>query len=139
MVLACAILVYCEVEPNCANDCEDQMWGRLMVGIRCQSVDPEIFVISPDGEKMNAADLGPFIWTGMDEQGLLTFDYFAAPREDYVILGVTIPGGDTVFERIPLAKHNYCGRNIAYVELSCEEQGVRFSDVRYISPCRGKK
>lgn len=59
----------------------------------------------------------------------------SGPANTSAVVRLELDGMQLGETTVELAEHNYCGREIAYVEFSLTDAGVEWSDVIYVSPC----
>lgn len=123
----------CDESQFCANSCESDGWSRLIVGVQCDGVDVDLLVRNINGEESDGTSSCPRSIDALNRVCSRAFD--ATPSDTFLILRATIPDSEPYTVKILLANYSYCARNIAYVGVNCEDGGVRFSDVEYISPC----
>lgn len=121
---------------GCASSCETNDWGRLIVGVvnlADVSLTPLVRVVDSTGfesptDPQNCHDIPPpYVCT-----------YEQSFGSDAKSATIIVEWG--AFEEVTsvnLSQFNYCGRDIAYVEIWISAAlPPRFSDVQYISPCQ---
>lgn len=68
---------------------------------------------------------------------LCSFSYSGSPADHLVTLQAVGPSGEIPSHEVELGPFNYCGRDIAYVELSLAGSVPAWGATRLISPCAG--
>ncbi|MCL2824146.1 MAG: hypothetical protein FWD57_09155 [Polyangiaceae bacterium] len=123
-------------DESCASGCESVGWGRLMVGLQCEGVDVEFSVSNPDGspvEPLESSCPRPEVLTDYP----CSYSYDGNwDGQSYFTLNVAMLEGAEVHQRIDLGR-SMCGRDIAYVRVTCGSGDIQVSDVKYVNPCTG--
>jgi hypothetical protein len=124
----------------CAEGCESNIWPRVIVGVITEGA-------AEPGEKLIRARIrfdDGSLQTGHlqgcpDTPSLVcTYSFFTAPRDRQITLIVetinsTLPAVEAT---IILGRFNYCGREIAYVEIwAVPGAPPRIGPSRLVSPC----
>lgn len=109
-----AIITFQDSEGDIKNNEED-------------NPDRELLAAACSGETtFNLAEAGLF-WTACAHSG---------PDVEWVDVTIAQDADRVATERVALADHNYCGRNIAYTIVTLHEDGPpTFGEVLYVSPC----
>lgn len=126
---------------ECVNDCESNLWPRLIVDVPASgdagTAPPvQLSVRYADG-RVAAGNAG-----GCPEVDnvLCTVSFGATPSDTQVVLRAERAGQAAVEKDISLAPFNYCGREIAYVVVQVDGSGApQVGPTRYLSPCSGLK
>ena len=138
--LSVSTLAACDSYPKCGGgeECSGVAWSRLIVAIYSEYPGTEAMAYSGLGALGGGSE--NLCNEELLERGYaVCFRVWTDPDQKDLTLDVTVPDRETASMPVHLAKHNYCARNVGFVEASCEESGVRFSDVRYFSPCDGDR
>lgn len=121
---------------ECANDCERNDWPRAIVGIDCDDGGPPVgmtAVYLPDGRESEGDRNGCPVQ--LDGSGYTCSVSFSTnPSVTSLELRAQRDGAEATTV-VPMREFNYCGRDIAYVELSCAGGDISFGAPQYISPC----
>ena len=118
---------------NCDNPCEQKYWGRVLVGAHCGSVDLDISIIEPDAtQSMRLIDPCPM---PVSAEGYACSAFSADNWVSTMTLEFATPGSEPIRREISLPEYEFCTKEVAYVEVFCEDTGLRLSDVRYVNPC----
>ena len=129
-----SVLAGCTDE--CANDCERNDWPRVIVGIDCEDDGSPVAVAgvdSPGGSERDGDRNGcPVELDGSGYACSVTFTTTPSVKSLELRARRDDVEASTV---LPLREFNYCGREIAYIELFCAGEDMRFGDPEYISPC----
>ena len=130
---------------SCADDgCEGNIDARMCLNIipyddnleicdllAIQFVDSEGLVHIPEG-----CDLSPWPddWPSLQIAACST----PGPSVQWIDVTVAQDASRTTTQRIILAEHNYCGREIAYSDVTLHDDGPpTFQETLYVSPCDG--
>ena len=133
-----------ELEPQsdaggsgCSSSCESNDWPRVILGI----VDPH------DAGQEHLAVHGARVidatgtsWPGVaggcpSANGYVcSYAWSTSPSDKSIKLEIELDDGQAFSTDVALAPHNYCARNIAYVQFDLT-QPPSFDTTRYLSPC----
>lgn len=122
---------------SCSSSCESSDWPRLILGV-VAPVDG-----SPPAEiaSVEAVDAAGKAWPatvgGCPEVSgfLCSYSWAANPGDRVLAITVALEDETKVSLDVALAEHNFCAKDVAYVELNATES-PRFGEPRYLSPCR---
>lgn len=116
---------------DCSSSCERNDWPRLILGIvgglegglTVDAVDSggRVSLSTPRGCPFATNYVCSHSWT-------------PGPNTDLLTIRVRGEGVEMMWD-VRLGEHNYCGRDIAYVELRIDKSPWVASRVRLLSPC----
>ena len=118
---------------GCRSSCERNLWPRLVVGITGGIKARTATATNESGEAINGLSGG----CPQEFSNPCSFSWITGPSTMRLQLRIELSDGSTYETSVDLQTHNYCGRNIAYVELALENQSRGFQEPEYISPCAG--
>ena len=118
---------------SCDNPCEQKNWGRVLVGAHCGSVDLDISIIEPDAtQAVRFIDPCPM---PVSAERYACSVFSADEWVSTMTLEFATLGFEPIRREISLPEYQSCKKEVAYVDVFCEDTGVRLSDVRYVNPC----
>lgn len=125
------------VAEGCSSSCETSDWPRLILGV-VPPVDGSAQVEIVSAETIDATGKAwPATVGGCPQVSgfICSYSWSANPSDRSLEVVLTLEGGAKLRVEVPLAEHNFCARNVAYVEVIAGESPA-FGEPRYLSPCR---
>lgn len=124
-------------DAGCANSCETNGWGRLIVSVVNLGPNqlpeaPVVEVVEPDGTNI---PLDPDSCHDLPPPYSCTYEDGSRPGVESVLVKVRV--GELKSEvTVKLTTFNRCARDVAYLEVYVESsESPRFGETKYISPC----
>jgi hypothetical protein len=121
----------------CVNSCETRDWPRVILGVVAQpgSTLKVVSASAVDQDGRALPNSGPGCPT--NNELVCSSSWTTGPSDKSLGISVSISDGRVLTVDVPLAKHNYCARQISYVETIISTEDVEIRKPRRVSPCNG--
>jgi len=120
---------------RCASSCEQNEWPRAIIGILDSA---EGYGAVADLDRTGRFTLTSQVCGGELDTTRFVCSFAVYPGSEDTSARITLTdsnGNVRPATTVALAPHNYCGREIAYIEFTPSDAGGTWSEQRYISPC----
>lgn len=118
---------------SCRSNCEQNLWPRLVVGV-AQGLMVRNATATNESEEVI-----PGLSGGCPQEfgHPCSFSWITGPSTKRLLIHIELSGGNAYETSVMLRAHNYCGRDIAYLEFVNDGESPAFRAPEYLSPCAG--